>query len=48
MNNFLLDTGMNPVLANSPSLTSSQLNNTDDIINRVVKPWLKIIPKNIV
>ncbi|CAO2041725.1 unnamed protein product [Urochloa humidicola] len=60
MNNFLLDTGMNPVLANSLSLTSSQLmyhyiqqfqtasNNIDDVINRVVKPWLKIIPKNII
>ncbi|KAG2571198.1 serine carboxypeptidase-like 51 isoform X2 [Panicum virgatum] len=60
MDNFLLDTGMNPVLANWQSMTSSQLmcrnsqqsqsapNNIDDVINRVIKPMLKIIPKKIV
>ncbi|CAL5036060.1 unnamed protein product [Urochloa decumbens] len=61
MNNFLLDTGMNPGLANSPSRTSNQLMmyhnvqqfpsasiNIEDVMNTVIKPWLKIIPKNIV
>jgi hypothetical protein len=56
MYNFLLDTGMNPVLSssllmylnNSQQASQSALsNNTDDIINRVFKPFLRIIPKTV-
>ncbi|KAF8647652.1 hypothetical protein HU200_065289 [Digitaria exilis] len=60
MDNFLLDTGMNPVLENTKSLKSSQLmyrnsqrshiapKDIDDLVNKVIKPWLKIIPKSLV
>jgi len=56
MYNFLLDTGMNPVLSssllmylnNSQQASQSALsNNTGDIINRVFKPFLRIIPKTV-
>jgi hypothetical protein len=56
MYNFLLDTGMNPVLSssllmylsNSQQASQSALsNNTSDIINRVFKPFLRIIPKTV-
>ncbi|KAK3143210.1 hypothetical protein QOZ80_4BG0360000 [Eleusine coracana subsp. coracana] len=57
--NFMLDTGMNPVLARSPLLTRTQLmvqNNQssgsaptiDGIMNGIIKQKLKIIPKTVV
>ncbi|CAD6261447.1 unnamed protein product [Miscanthus lutarioriparius] len=47
--NFLLDIGMNPVLSSSLLMASQSAlsNNTDDIINRVFKPFLRIIPKKV-
>ncbi|KAL6885572.1 hypothetical protein ACP4OV_010351 [Aristida adscensionis] len=56
MDNFLIDTGMNPILADdlktkSSSLRSSQSvepNTIDGIMNGVIKQKLKIIPKDII
>uniref|UniRef100_A0A0A9HNR7 Uncharacterized protein n=1 Tax=Arundo donax TaxID=35708 RepID=A0A0A9HNR7_ARUDO len=49
MNNFLLDTGMNPVLASSSAKASGSAPNTiEGIMNGVIKKKLKIIPKDIV
>ena len=58
MDNFLIDTGMSPVLATGSQLLSGRNSskayesalyiNFEDIINKVIKPLLKIIPKSIV
>lgn len=56
MENFLLDTSMNPILENPSSLRSSQLmsqvspaaNTIDAIMNGVIKKKLMIIPKNLI
>ncbi|WVZ83214.1 hypothetical protein U9M48_030384 [Paspalum notatum var. saurae] len=58
MDNFLIDTGMSPVLATGSQLLSGRNSSKayesalyitfEDIINKVIKPLLKIIPKSIV
>ncbi|KAJ1255725.1 hypothetical protein BS78_K167800 [Paspalum vaginatum] len=58
MDNFLIDTGMNPVLATGSQLLSGRnisqacqsalYINFDDIMNKVIKLLLKLIPKSIV